>query len=42
VDSRIGVNVNNPPDLVSSKLAPLRAYQFSLDAPAAIPGSKIG
>jgi cytochrome c5/mono/diheme cytochrome c family protein len=40
VDSRIGVDVNNtPPDLVSSKLAALREYQFSLDAPAAISGS---
>ena len=34
VDPRIGVSVNNPPDLVSSKLEALRAYQFSLDAPA--------
>jgi cytochrome c553 len=33
-DGRIGVNVNNPPDLVSSKLEPLRAYQFSLETPA--------
>ena len=33
VDARIGVNKNNPPDLVSSKLDPLRAYQLSLDAP---------
>jgi mono/diheme cytochrome c family protein len=38
VDPRIGVSVNNPPDLVSSKLEPLRAYQLSLDAPAPIPG----
>jgi cytochrome c553 len=39
-DPRIGVDVNNsPPDLVSSKLAALREYQFSLDAPEAIPGS---
>jgi hypothetical protein len=39
-DPRIGVNVNNtPPDLVSSKLEPLRAYQFSLEAPAPVPGS---
>jgi len=37
-DSRIGVDVNNPPDLVSAKLAALRAYQFSLDAPDPIPG----
>ncbi len=33
VDQRIGVSVSNPPDLVSSKLEALRAYQFSLDAP---------
>ena len=39
VDRRIGVDVNNPPDLVSSKLAALRAYQFSLEAPNAIPGT---
>ena len=40
VDPRIGVDKNNtPPDLVSSKLAPLREYQFSLDAPAPIAGS---
>ena len=39
VDPRIGVSVNNPPDLVSSKLEPLRAYQFSLDAPDAVAGS---
>jgi mono/diheme cytochrome c family protein len=32
-DPRIGVNINNPPDLVSSKLEALRAYQFSLDKP---------
>jgi len=37
VDSRIGVDLNNPPDLVSSKLEPLRVYQFSLETPA--PGS---
>ncbi len=35
VDPRIGVNVSNPPDLVSSKLDALRAYQFSIGAPAA-------
>ena len=39
VDPRIGVDVNNPPDLVSSKLEPLRAYQFSLETPAPIPGT---
>ncbi|HEX6104248.1 MAG TPA: hypothetical protein VFZ26_01610 [Gemmatimonadales bacterium] len=32
-DPRIGVSVNNPPDLVSSKLEALRAYQFSLETP---------
>jgi len=32
-DPRIGVDVNNPPDLVSSKLKPLRVYQFSLETP---------
>ena len=39
-DPRIGVHVNNtPPDLVSSKLAALREYQFSLDAPHPLAGS---
>jgi len=33
VDPRINVDVNNPPDLVSSKLAVLRTYQFSLESP---------
>ena len=33
IDARIGVNVSNPPDLVSSKLAALRAYQLSLETP---------
>jgi hypothetical protein len=37
VDPRIGVNVNNPPDLVSSKLDPLRTYQFSLETPESNP-----
>jgi mono/diheme cytochrome c family protein len=37
VDSRLGIDKNNPPDLVSSKLEPLRVYQFSLENPA--PGS---
>ena len=32
-DPRIGVSVSNPPDLVSSKLAALSAYQLSLEAP---------
>jgi hypothetical protein len=38
-DPRIGVDVNNPPDLVSSKLKPLRVYQFSLDTPEPQAGS---
>lgn len=39
VDPRINVDVNNPPDLVSSKLAALRTYQFSLESPDAVPGT---
>lgn len=39
VDPRINVSVSNPPDLVSSKLAALRAYQLSLDAPKARDGT---
>ena len=39
VDARIGVDKNNPPDLVSSKLEPLRAYQFSLETPEAVAGA---
>ena len=38
VDARIGVDVDNPPDLVSSKLEPLRAYQLSLETPAPVEG----
>ncbi|HSJ64244.1 MAG TPA: hypothetical protein VK922_10175 [Gemmatimonadaceae bacterium] len=38
-DERIGVTVNNPPDLVSSKLDALRAYQFSLRTPRAVAGT---
>ena len=37
VDDRIGVDVNNPPDLVSPKLEALRASQFSLTRPARVP-----
>jgi hypothetical protein len=33
-DPRIGVAVDNPPDLVEPKLLPLRIYQFSLGRPA--------
>jgi mono/diheme cytochrome c family protein len=32
-DSRIGVSIDNPPDLVSRRLRPLRIYQFSLERP---------
>jgi cytochrome c2 len=38
-DPRINVVVNNPPDLVSSRLPALRTYQFSLETPAPIPGT---
>jgi hypothetical protein len=38
-DSRIGVDVNNPPDLVSSRLKALRLYQFSLETPEPLAGS---
>lgn len=33
VDPRLGISVRRTPDLVSSKLPALRAYQLSLDAP---------
>ncbi|MGN6392534.1 MAG: hypothetical protein ACTHM9_09855 [Gemmatimonadales bacterium] len=33
-DPRINVDVNNPPDLVTSKLLPLKIYQFSLETPS--------
>jgi len=39
VDPRIGVDVNNPPNLTSSKLSALRAYQFSLPSPKARAGT---
>jgi mono/diheme cytochrome c family protein len=39
VDPRISVSVSNPPDMVSSKLDALRAYQLSLDAPRPKPGT---
>jgi hypothetical protein len=38
-EPRTGVNVNNPPDLVSAKLAALQVYQLSLTAPSPDPGS---
>ena len=40
VDPRINVDINNtPPDLVASKLAPLLAYQLSLETPRAKKGT---
>jgi mono/diheme cytochrome c family protein len=38
-DPRIGVSKDNPPDLVSSKLDPLRAYQLSLETPEPVAGA---
>jgi mono/diheme cytochrome c family protein len=38
-DPRIGVSKNNPPDMVSSKLDPLRAYQLSLETPEPVAGA---
>jgi mono/diheme cytochrome c family protein len=38
-DPRIGVAVQNPPDLISSKLEALQAYQLSLQAPTPAAGS---
>ena len=39
VDPRIGVAVNNPPELVAPRLKALRVYQFSLETPEPEPGS---
>jgi len=38
-DPRLGVTIVQSPDLVTPKLAALRAYQLSLTAPAPPPGS---
>jgi cytochrome c5 len=38
-EPRLGISVNNPPDLISSKLEALQAYQLSLNAPAPPQGS---
>jgi mono/diheme cytochrome c family protein len=38
-DSRIGADVNNPPDMISPKLPALQAYQLSLATPAPPAGS---
>jgi len=40
-DPRLGINVHQSPDLVTPKLAPLRAYQHSLPSPAS-PGGNPG
>lgn len=39
IDSRIGAEVRNPPDMISSKLEALQAYQLSLSAPTPPVGS---
>ena len=39
VDARIGANVQNPPDMISSKLEALQAYQLSLQSPEPPAGS---
>jgi cytochrome c peroxidase len=39
IDPRIGANVNNPPDMISTKLEALQAYQLSLQAPKPAAGS---
>jgi cytochrome c5 len=38
-DPRLGINITHSPDLVGPKLAALRSYQHSLEAPAAPGGS---
>jgi mono/diheme cytochrome c family protein len=38
-DPRLGLDIRQSPDLVTSKLAALRAYQHSLQTPPAPPGS---
>ena len=39
VEPRLGINVQNPPDLISDKLAALQAYQLSINAPKPAAGS---
>jgi len=39
VEPRLGINVQNPPDLISDKLAALQAYQLSINAPKPPAGS---
>ena len=38
-EPRLGINVQNPPDMISSKLPALQAYQLSLNAPTPPAGS---
>jgi mono/diheme cytochrome c family protein len=38
-DPRLGINIRQTPDMVGPKLASLRAYQHSIEAPAPPPGS---
>jgi mono/diheme cytochrome c family protein len=38
-DPRLGINIHQSPDLVTPKLAPLRAYQHSLPVPADMGGN---
>jgi mono/diheme cytochrome c family protein len=38
-EPRLGISVNNPPDLISSKLEALQEYQLSLNAPTPPAGS---
>jgi len=38
-EPRLGISVQNPPDLISSKLAALQAYQLSIAAPRPAAGS---
>jgi hypothetical protein len=39
VEPRLGIDVQNPPDLISDKLAALQAYQLSINAPKPAAGS---
>ena len=39
VEPRLGINVQNQPDLISDKLAALQAYQLSINAPKPAAGS---
>ena len=38
-EPRLGIDVQNPPDLISDKLAALQAYQLSINAPKPAAGS---